>query len=128
MNFSITVYGAPPQSQAAESAYRFACAALTAGHHIERVFFYHEGVRLAFEEENTPDEQQRIVALWSELKAAHQLELAVCVGAATRRDLLPEAGTADTGSSSLHPDFEIVGLGQLIDAIVQADRFITFAE
>ena len=128
MKFAIAVHGTPLHSQAAESACHFPRAALAAGHYIQRVFFYHDGVRLAFTEESSPDEQQRIAVLWSELKSVHQVELAVCVGAATRRNLLPEAGPSDTGNSSLYPDFEIVGLGQLIDAIVQADRFITFAE
>ena len=45
--FAIAVHGAPYGSQAADSALRFARAALAAGHRIERVFFYHDGVYTA---------------------------------------------------------------------------------
>jgi tRNA 2-thiouridine synthesizing protein D len=44
MKFSLTVHGAPHNSQAVLSASRFARAVVSAGHKLHRVFFYHDGV------------------------------------------------------------------------------------
>ncbi len=60
----------------------------------------------------------------------HQLELILCVAAAQRRGLLDadEAKRAGKDSNNIAPGFEISGLGQLIDAGIQADRLIVFGD
>jgi tRNA 2-thiouridine synthesizing protein D len=127
LSISVAVHG-NPDSASLKSAIGFISAALAAGHSIYRVFFYHDGARIADEVANLSildSDSQRALA---ELKKREDVELAICVGAATRRGLLsqPESGTAGN-TSELDPVFEVVGLGQLIDAIVQSDRFVTFA-
>ena len=74
-----------------------------------------------------PSHQQiAMQTAWTDLKHQNGLELVICIGAATRRGLIDENNPTDT--KNIHPTFEVVGLGQLIDAIVKSDRFITFAE
>jgi len=128
MNFAISVHGAPHGSESALSAYRFAEAALAAGHSITRVFFYHEGVRTADGLAVTPQDEDSVHQQWVALHDKHGVELAVCIAAALKRGMLNEAEQAryEKLAASLHPAFEIVGLGQLIDALIQADRAITF--
>jgi tRNA 2-thiouridine synthesizing protein D len=66
---------------------------------------------------------------WVSLHENHGVELAVCIAAALKRGMLNEAEQAryDKETANVHPAFEIVGLGQLIDALIHADHSITFA-
>ena len=115
MRFDLLVQGAPLSTGAPERALRFARAAVDNRHQIGRIFFYGEAVtvanRFATDDFGTRD---RLAQLASEAK----FELAVCVTAAARRGILP--------SESLANGFVIVGLGQLIEAIEESDRLVSF--
>lgn len=126
---AIAVHGAPYASQAADSALRFARAAVAAGHRIHRVFFYHDGVHTASALSVPPQDEPSAQPDWIELAREHDIELAVCIAAALKRGLVnpQEAERYDLPGSSAHDAFAIVGLGQLIEAIGRADRFVTFA-
>ncbi len=128
MIFAITVHGAPFSSSAALSAYRFAEAALEAGHEIPRVFFYHDAVRTGDGFTVPPQDENSVVDRWAELSEKHSVELAVCIAASLKRGVLNDEAREryEKSGANLHPAFTIVGLGQLIDAIVGADRFISF--
>ena len=89
-----------------------------------QVFFYLDGVEAALLHPDPPPEQAELLRDWVILKAEFPLQLGVCAGSAARRGL-PQSGEA--GSSDLHPDFELLGLGQLIESISNADRCVTFA-
>lgn len=127
--FAIAVHGAPYGSQAADSALRFARAALAAGHRIERVFFYHDGVYTASALAVPPQDEPSPRDDWVALAREHDLELAVCIAAALKRGVVnaEEAERYELAGASAGPPFAIVGLGQLLDAVAGADRFITFA-
>ena len=86
-----------------------------AEHQIGRIFFYNEAVAVA-NRFSTDDSgtRQRLTRLASE---AH-FELAVCVTAAARRGIVANASLAD--------GFVVVGLGQLIEAIEDGDRLVSF--
>jgi len=103
---------------------------LKAGHQIVRVFFYHDGVNNGTRLSVPPQDDRNVCARWSELAQQHQLELILCVAAAQRRGLLDqdEAKRAGKDSDNIAPGFEISGLGQLIDAGIQADRLIVFGD
>ena len=88
MIFAISVHGAPFSSSAALSAYRFAEAALNAGHEIPRVFFYHEGVRTGEGLSVAPQEENSVVDRWAELSENHEVELAVCIAASLKRGVV----------------------------------------
>jgi tRNA 2-thiouridine synthesizing protein D len=129
MIFAIAVHGAPYASQAADSALRFTRAALAAGHSIHRVFFYHDGVHTASALSVPPQDEPSAQPDWIELAREHDIELAVCIAAALKRGLVnrEEAERYDLQGDNAHEAFSIVGLGQLIEAIGSADRFVTFA-
>ena len=130
MKFGIMVNEGPYTHQASDTAYQFTAAALRAGHEIVRVFFYHDGVNNGTRLSVPPQDDRNISALWTELAQQHDVELILCVAAAQRRGLLDEneAKRAGKDSSNMAPGFEISGLGQLIDAGIQADRLIVFGD
>ena len=129
MILSIAVHGAPYSSQSASSAVKFAEAAVAAGHKIHRVFFYHDGVRTGDALAVTPQDEESVLERWRELQHSHDFELAVCIAAALKRGMLnvDESQRYDKLAASVAPEFVVVGLGQLIEAIMHSDRFVTFA-
>lgn len=128
MKYSLAIYGAPYSSQAPDTAYQFAKAALAAGHEIYRLFFYMDGVHNATEIAAPPQDEQNIPALWSELIQAHNIDAVVCIAAALRRGVLDqtEADRYEKPSCNLAPGFTLSGLGQLVEAGIESDRLITF--
>ena len=119
MNFGILVNEGPYTHEASDSAYQFCKAALAAGHKIQRVFFYHDGVNNASRLTEPPQDDRTIVNRWSQLAAEHKVDLVVCVAAALRRGIKDE---------NLAAGFRISGLGQLIESSIQADRLVTFGD
>lgn len=130
MKFGILVSEGPYSHQASDTAYQFVKAALDKGHEIFRVFFYHDGVNNATRLTVPPQDDRNIVKRWSELAALHQLDLVVCIAAAQRRGLMDAAEARRNGkdADNLAPGFRISGLGQLIEAGVQADRLVVFGD
>lgn len=119
MLIAVTINEGPYQHQASDSAYLFCKAALEKGHEIRRVFFYNDGVNNASSLTEPPLDDRNIVARWSKLAADHKLDLVVCVAAALRRGIRDE---------NLAPGFRISGLGQLVEAGIEADRLVTFGD
>jgi len=130
MKFGILVNEGPYQHQASDSAYQFTKAALEKGHEIYRVFFYHDGVNNATRLTAPPQDDRNVTQLWSELAKAHNLDLVVCVAAALRRGILDENEAKRNGKDAhnLAPGFRISGLGQLIEAGIQAERLVVFGD
>ena len=129
MNFAITVHGGPFSNQASATALRFARAAAMAGHRVRRVFFYHEGVLTANALSVPPQEEHSVREEWVALAARENIELAVCIATALKRGVVgaAERERYELPGISLHPSFVLVGLGQLLDAMSDCDRFVTFA-
>ena len=130
MKFGILVNEGPYTHQASDTAYQFTRAALEAGHEIVRVFFYHDGVNNGTRLGVPPQDDRNITVRWSELAEQHNVELILCVAAAQRRGLLDadEAKRASKDTDNMAPGFAISGLGQLIDAGIQADRLLVFGD
>ncbi len=128
LRFSLAVYAAPYSSQASQTALYFARALFAAGHTIERVFFYQDGVHVANLLAAPPQDERNLTQEWQILAREHQFELAVCIAAALRRGVLDqqEAERYSKPSANLASGFQIAGLGQLLDAAVHSDRLITF--
>lgn len=129
MKLAIAVHGAPYSSEAPATALRFARAALAAGHSIDRVFFYHDGVHGASALAVAPQDEPSPAAGWIELARQHGFELAACIAASSKRGVIDgaEAERHGLGDGNVDPAFAIVGLGQLIEAIAASDRFVSFA-
>ena len=119
MKFGILINEGPFTHQASDSAYRFTVAALAKGHEIYRVFFYNDGVYNANKLSEPQTDDRNIVALWSKLAEEHEIDLVVCIAAALRRGIKDEV---------LQDGFRISGLGQLVEAGIQADRLVVFGD
>ena len=128
MKFGILVNEGPYTHQASDTAYQFVKAALAKGHEIYRVFFYHDGVNNATRLTVPPQDDRNIVKRWSDLAARHKLDLVVCIAAAQRRGLMDKSEAKRNGkdADNIAPGFRISGLGQLIEAGIQADRLVVF--
>jgi tRNA 2-thiouridine synthesizing protein D len=120
----------PYTHQASDTAYHFVEAALKQDHEIVRIFFYHDGVNNGSRLSSPPQDDRNISARWTELAANHKIDLVLCVAAAQRRGLLDpdEAKRAGKDSDNMAEGFNISGLGQLIDAGIQADRLMVFGD
>ena len=119
MKFGILINEGPFTHQASDSAYRFTVAALAKGHEIYRVFFYNDGVYNANKLSEPQSDDRNLVALWSKLADEHEIDLVVCIAAALRRGIKDEV---------LQDGFRISGLGQLVEAGIQADRLVVFGD
>ena len=128
MNFAIAIHGDAATSESPRTALRFARAALAQGHRIHRVFFYHAAVNLANSLIVQPQGEPDPAADWAHFATKNNIELAVCVAAALRRGVLSEedAHRYERVAANVRAPFQIVGLGQMIEAAIEADRFVTF--
>jgi tRNA 2-thiouridine synthesizing protein D len=130
MKFGVLVSEGPYTHQASDTAYHFTKNALEKGHEIYRVFFYHDGVNNGTRFTTPPQDERNIVNRWSELAAKHDLDLVVCVAAAQRRGIVDpdEAKRNSKDGDNIAEGFRISGLGQLIEAGIQADRLVVFGD
>jgi tRNA 2-thiouridine synthesizing protein D len=119
MKFGIQVNEGPYNHQASDSAYQFAKAVLAQGHDVFRVFFYYDGVNNATKNSEPPTDDRNVIKNWQKLAEDHKLDLVVCVAAGLRRGIV---------DATLAPGFRISGLGQLIEAGIQADRMVVFGD
>lgn len=119
MKFAILINEGPFTHQASDSAYRFTTAALARGHEIYRVFFYNDGVYNSNRLSEPQSDDRNLVALWANLGKEHGIDLVVCVAAGLRRGVKDEV---------LEDGFRISGLGQLVEAGIQADRLVVFGD
>lgn len=128
MPISVLVLGAPFDHQASYSAYRYVQAAIELGHPVHRVFFYQAGIHSGSQLACPPRDEFDLYDAWQQLKAAHKLDLVVCIAAAARRGLVDpsEAKRHNKANFNLSKEFELSGLGQLVEAIAQSDKLITF--
>lgn len=115
ISYALAIY-AHPDDPAASLAHHCTAQLLNAGHHIQRLFFYRDGV---FNTVNTVASD--LPAQWQALIDEHRLDAVVCVTAAAHR------GIGD-GPDQVPPlaGFDISGLGQLVEAASHCDRFLTF--
>jgi tRNA 2-thiouridine synthesizing protein D len=127
MKYTLAIHGAPYASQSAQHGIAFAEALLSQAHTIERIFFFHEGVLQALSTPVAPQGEEDLLQKWQAL-SAQGVELAVCIASGIKRGVLSEEERAryEKTSNSLAEPFTLVGLGQLISAINEADRYIEF--
>ena len=128
MKFLIVVYSAPCSSEGCLSALRFTEALLAEGHEILRVFFYHDGVYTANKLIAAPQDEADVAAMWQTLGQTNGLDLVACIASCLRRGIVDstEAARYEKAADNLREGFTISGLGQLIEASMNADRVVTF--
>lgn len=130
MKISIQVSEGPYNHEASVTAINYIKAAVEAGHDIFRVFFYHDGVNNGTNFATPPQDDMNIQKTWSELAAAHDIDLVVCVAAAQRRGIVDEGEMTRNKKSGMNimDGFRISGLGQLIEAGIESDRLLVFGD
>ena len=130
MKLAVLVNEGPYQHQASDSAWHFVQAALASGHEVIRVFFYHDGVNNGTRLMTPPQDDRHIQKRWTELANSHNLDLVLCVAACQRRGMVDD-GERERNSkdaTNIADGFRISGLGQLIEAGIEADRLVTFGD
>jgi tRNA 2-thiouridine synthesizing protein D len=129
MNVSLLILSEPYSSQSSLSALKYAKAALSAGHSIIRVFFYHNGAHTGSILQTPQSDEVNIQQEWVKLANEHKLDLVICIAAALKRGNLSadEANRYDRQQYNIEAPFELSGLGQLLDAQLNSDQLITFA-
>ncbi len=127
MKFAIALFSAA-HAPSSRRALQFAQAALAGGHEIVRLFFYQDGVYSASNSVVTPQDEQDIAQQWRAFISEHQLDGVVCIAAALRRGVLnnEEASRYQRSAVNIDAPWALSGLGQLHDAIQDADRLICF--
>ncbi len=127
MKFAIAVFSAA-HAPSSRRALLFAQAALAGGHEIVRLFFYQDGVYNASNSVVTPQDELDLPRQWRTFVDDHQLDGVVCIAAALRRGVLneEEARRYQREAVAVDKPWELSGLGQLHDAVQDADRLICF--
>ncbi|MDB6049039.1 MAG: sulfurtransferase [Pseudomonas sp.] len=127
MKFAIALFSAA-HAPSTRRALLFAQAALAGGHEIVRLFFYQDGVHSASGNIITPQDELDLPRQWRDFVTEHQLDAVVCIAAALRRGVLneEEAQRYERPAINLPAPWELSGLGQLHDAVQDADRLICF--
>lgn len=127
--FALMVLGGPISSQGAETAYAFASAAVGARHRVSRVFFFHDGV-LCGNQAMQATTAEPLATRWAGLAAAHEMELVLCASSARKRGVTDAAQAARSGREAAWAvapaPFLLGGLGEWVEACLQADRVVTF--
>ena len=128
LSFALLVTGPAYGTQSASTAYRFARSLLAQGHTLSHLFFYQDGVYSASNSVVTPQDEQDIAQQWRAFVSEHQLDGVVCIAAALRRGVLnnEEASRYQRSAINIDAPWALSGLGQLHDAIQDADRLICF--
>lgn len=89
-----------------------------------RVFFYQDAVHVANNLQWVPDDQRNLMREWQKLS----IRLPVCVSAALNRGITDEenAKRHHISHHNLAQGFELVGLGELADAVESSTRLVQF--
>ncbi|MEP0202580.1 MAG: sulfurtransferase complex subunit TusD [Halioglobus sp.] len=128
MIYSLLVLASPTAGQTNRTAAGFAAELYSRGHTLHRVFFMDAGVDTALATPVAPQDEINPQALWIALAKQFDVELVACISSALKRGVLDEleATRYEKVAATLHPNFELGGLGQLVDASAHSDRLITF--
>lgn len=128
LRYALLVTGPAYGTQQASAAYQFARALLAAGHHLESIFFYREGVLNANQLTAPASDEFDLVRAWQRLAVEHQVALNVCVAAALRRGVTDEneARQLSLGHANLQSGFTLSGLGALAETSLRCDRMVQF--
>jgi tRNA 2-thiouridine synthesizing protein D len=128
LTYALLVLAAPASGHASLTAARFARALLARGHSLQRVFFLDDGTLTGLASAVTPQDEQAPLQQWVALAESQQTELILCISSALKRGLLDsaEASRHERPAATIHPAFELGGLGLLVESTQTADRLVTF--
>jgi tRNA 2-thiouridine synthesizing protein D len=127
-NYTLVITGAPYSSQAPQTALAFARAALAAGHTIERVFLFGDGVYLASSLTAPPSDETHWSKEWAGFLEDNAIPGIACVASALRRGLVnePEQKRYELPACNLLSPFVIAGLGEWVESTITSSRILYF--
>ena len=117
MKLSLLIQGGPLSTNAPSIALQFAREAISQGHAVYRVFLYKDAVHLANRFNSAPADETDLQSEWQTFATDSGAELTVCIAAGQRRGIVED---------DIAEGFSIVGLGQMIEAMFESDRTVTF--
>lgn len=126
--FTLVITGAPYASQAPQTALSFAEAAVAAGHSIDRVFLYGDGVHLANQLCCAPSDETNWPRAWSDFLQRHDIPAVACIASALRRGVLDdrERKRYERDASNLAAPFKLLGLGEWVESVASTTKVIYF--
>lgn len=127
-SFTLVITGAPYSSQAPQTALEFAKAAVAAGHSIDRVFLYGDGVHLASSLITPPSDEPHWPQYWADFLRQHRVAGVACIASALRRGLIDEGEQKryQLNAHNLLTPFSVAGLGEWVEAGIQSTRTVYF--
>lgn len=127
LTYAILITSAP-SDPCSMTAYHFAQALLDKGHQLSMIFFFNDGVHHANAFTTTPQDEPSPVQQWHKLHEERGVALKACISSALRRGICDPAEQAryELPGNNLDTAFEIAGLGQWVEACIEADRVIRF--
>jgi len=92
------------------------------------LFFFSDGVENVNRLVVTPQDESNLPQNWHKLISNYEIDSVACVSSAIKRGILnsQEAERYELDAHSLFSSSEIAGLGQLVDAAINADRLVQF--
>lgn len=128
LSYTLAITGAPYASQAPQTALAVAKALVAAGHRIDRLFLYGEGVLLASSLNCPPSDETDWTREWCTFLADHRIPAITCIASALRRGLLDEREQAryQKTASNLASPFILAGLGDWVEGMNASDRLLHF--
>lgn len=127
-SFTLVITGAPYSSQAPQTALAFARAAVAAGHSVDRVFLYGDGVHLASALVSPPSDEPNWPDQWCEFLTGHTIPGVACIASALRRGIVDksEQQRYELAANNVAAPFCIAGLGEWVEGVARSDRVIYF--
>lgn len=128
MKLAFVITAAPGSTQATQSAWYTANAALEQGQTLSCIFLYGDGVHLANSLSVIPPNEPDWTQLWSELITEQALPAIACIGSALRRGILDESEARRYGkpAANLAQGWQLAGLGEWVQTQLEADRILYF--
>lgn len=131
LHYTLILTHSPNQLESNLCAQQFASEVLLAGDIIDRVFFYQDACYIGLESQIPGQGLITSFDGWANLHETYKVPLQVCIANGLRRGVL-DASEARRYSTeehlkhkTLHPSFQLVGLGELAEACQSSDRIIT---
>lgn len=127
-NYTLVITGAPYSSQAPQTALSFARAAVAAGHTLDRVFLYGDGVYLASALAAPPSDETHWPAEWARFLKDNAIPGVACIASALRRGLVDSAEQKryELPASNLLEPFIIAGLGEWVEGTMASSQVLYF--
>ncbi|EED33030.1 sulfur relay protein TusD/DsrE [gamma proteobacterium NOR5-3] len=124
MRYTLLVLTPPDSGASARHALEFAKAVCLAGHDVACVFFYDAGVLTALSQCEAAADESDLREGWQDFAQTTGTPLVACVASVARFGL----GDGRELHERCLPQFTIAGLGELIEASSDSQRFLTFAD